>query len=87
MRILPLLISVRHGPAALGGKMRFCDAEACNHCLLADGPNVAPCLRQKAQFCMWLSTMPFAGNPAALEKLSLDLMDEACAVDKELNPV
>jgi hypothetical protein len=31
--------------------------------------------------------MPFAGNPAALEKLSLDLMDEACAVEKELNTV
>jgi hypothetical protein len=65
--------------------MRFCDADACANCPMADRPNIAPCLRQKAQFCMWLSTMPYYGSRAALEELSFELMEEACAVEKEFD--
>jgi hypothetical protein len=64
--------------------MRFCDAGACSSCSLADLPDPAPCLRHKAHFCMWLSaTVANDGLRAALEKMSLDLMDEASAVTKE----
>ena len=63
--------------------MRFCDADACTDCLLADRPDMAPCLRQKARFCMWLSTTQPRSGRAALERLSLELMDEASAIEKE----
>ena len=64
--------------------MRFCDDDACAYCSLADRPDMAPCVRQKALFCMWLSTQTKdAYFRAALEGLSLELMDEARAVEKE----
>ena len=64
--------------------MRFCDEDACTCCSLADRPDMAPCLRQKALFCMWLSTQTEGSDArAALEELSLELMDDARAVEKE----
>jgi hypothetical protein len=64
--------------------MRFSDDDACTDCSLADQPEMAPSLRQKALFCMWLSTQTKdAYFRAALEGLSLSLMDEARAVEKE----
>jgi hypothetical protein len=63
--------------------MRFCDADACTCCPLADQLSTASCRRHKAQFCMWLSTTQQGGSRTALEKLSLELMDEASALEKE----
>ena len=62
--------------------MKFCDADACPTCALPEGSPA--CLRQKAHFCMWLA--PRASNDvvrAALEKMSLDLMAEANAIELE----
>jgi hypothetical protein len=63
--------------------MRFCDADACIDCSLAHQAGMAACLRQKAQFCMWLSTTRPLEARAALEKLSLELMEDASAIEKE----
>jgi len=63
--------------------MTFCDAAACPSCPLAG--NVPSCLRSKAQFCMRLARMPCAtGVQGALEKMSLYLLAEADALDKEM---
>lgn len=62
--------------------MRFCDADACGSCDLAEG---APrCLRRKANFCFWLAKR-FAqpGLGAALHKLGLDLSKDADALEQE----
>ena len=64
--------------------MRFNDAYAYFYCSLANRPDMVACLRQKAQFFMRLSTTVDAEARAALEKLSLDLMDEASALEKEM---
>jgi len=63
--------------------MRFCDADACTCCSLADQPKMAPCLRQKAKFCMWLATTQGPKMRAMLEELSLALMAEASALELE----
>ena len=62
--------------------MLFCSAEKCALCLLVEGS--ANCLRKQAQSCMFLSKKVFSrGVRDALEELSLMLMDEASAVEKE----
>jgi hypothetical protein len=61
--------------------MRFCDADACLDCSLADG--TAACLRRKAEFCMWLATTRPPESRSTLERLSLELMEEASAIEKE----
>jgi hypothetical protein len=61
--------------------MKFCDADACPSCSLTEG--TPTCLRQKGNFCMWLAAKSSNhGIRAALEKLSLDLMEEARAADR-----
>jgi|HubBroStandDraft_6_1064221.scaffolds.fasta_scaffold126558_2 hypothetical protein len=61
--------------------MKFCEADACPSCSLAEG--TPACLRQKGLFCMWLAAKSsHQGVRAALEKLSLDLMEEARAVER-----
>jgi hypothetical protein len=62
--------------------MKFCDADACPACALREGS--PECLRQKAQFCMWLA--PRSSSEAvrtAIEKMGSDLMDEANALERE----
>jgi hypothetical protein len=62
--------------------MKFCDAAACSSCPLRE--DVSACLRQKAQFCGWLMTKTYtSGIRTALEKMILQLMEEADAVEKE----
>jgi len=54
--------------------MNFCDADACSSCDLAEGEPA--CLRRKSDICVRLATgVPGLGLRAALEKLSLDLMN------------
>ena len=65
--------------------MRFCDDDACDDCSLADQPDPAPCLRQKALFCIWLSKTRAGGGRAALEELSFEFMEEARSIEKELS--
>ena len=65
--------------------MSFCDADACTCCELADQPDNARCLRKKAEFCMRLSTTVDAATSGIFEKLSLDLMDEARAIEEEFS--
>ena len=65
--------------------MRFCDAEACPDCPLADAVVISACLRKKAQFCMALSRTSLAMRIRdALDELSLELMDEAAVIEVEL---
>jgi hypothetical protein len=62
--------------------MRFCDVDACSSCELA--ADECACLRKKAQFCLWLSVR--AANlkiRGVLEKLSVDLIAESEALEKE----
>ena len=62
--------------------MNFCDADACSSCDLAEGETA--CLRRKSDFCARLAVgIPGFGLRAALEKLSLDLMKESDALDRE----
>jgi hypothetical protein len=64
--------------------MYFCSAEQCALCFLVSGS--AGCLRKQATRCMRLSkTVARRGVRDALEELSLILMDEARALDKELS--
>ena len=52
--------------------MKFCDADACSSCDLAEGE--PECLRRKSDFCLQLAIgIRGLGLGAALEKLSLDL--------------
>ena len=62
--------------------VKFCDADACGSCGLAEG---APhCLRRKANFCFWLANrFARAGLGAALHKLGLDLSKDADALEQE----
>ena len=60
--------------------MRFCDADACCSCALAEGG--PDCLRHKADFCFSLAIrFPRAG--AALNKLGLHLIADAEARERE----
>jgi hypothetical protein len=62
--------------------MKFCDADACPTCSLVEGGGA--CLRHKARFCMWLATkISNSGVRSALERMSFDLMEEACALERE----
>ncbi len=62
--------------------MKFCDANACPSCSLVEGG--AACLRHKALFCMWLATeVSNSAVRSALEKMSFDLMEEACSLERE----
>ena len=62
--------------------VRFCDADACDSCALAEG---APhCLRHKADFCIWLANrFARADLGIALRKLGLDLSNDADALERE----
>jgi hypothetical protein len=73
------------GTARLSAKeeaVRFCDADACCSCSMAEG---APdCLRRKADFCFWLAArFPRAELGAALNKLGLHLIADAEALERE----
>ncbi len=60
--------------------MLFCSAEKCPQCLLIEGS--AECLRKQAHNCAILSKTVFRRNVrATLEELSLNLMDEASAIE------
>jgi hypothetical protein len=62
--------------------MQFCSVEKCTICSLIKGS--ADFLRKQAQRCEALSKRVFgSGVHDALEELSLELMDEARAVEKE----
>ena len=65
--------------------MRFCDIDACVGCSLANQPDMAPCLRHKAHFCLWLSRTQNTKSRAALEELGFELMDEARALAREVS--
>ena len=60
--------------------MRFCDADACCACALAEGG--PDCLRHKADFCFWLA-IRFPGVGAALNRLGLHLITDAEALERE----
>ena len=60
--------------------MRFCDADACCSCALAEGGT--DCLRHKADFCFWLA-IRFPRIGAALNKLGLHLIADAEALERE----
>jgi hypothetical protein len=76
---IPRLLKTAAG-ATLGLAMLFCSAEKCALCLLIEGS--AECLRKQAQNCAILSKTVFRRNVrATLEQLSLNLMDEARAVE------
>ena len=63
--------------------MLFCSAEKCPQCSLSEGS--AECLRKQAHHCAILSKTVYRRNVrATLEELSLNLMDEARAVENEL---
>ena len=62
--------------------MIYCSAEQCLVCELPDGS--ADCLRKQAERCAAISrTANRQGVRDALLELSLDLMDEARALEKE----
>ena len=62
--------------------MRYCDADACCSCGLAEGD--PDCLRRKADFCLWLAVkFPGAALGAALNKLGLDLIKDSEALERE----
>jgi hypothetical protein len=62
--------------------MKFCDSDACPSCPL--GGNAPECLRYKAKFCTALARTTSARSVrAALDKLSVLLMEEAAALEKE----
>ncbi len=62
--------------------MKFCDADACHSCALAEGE--PECLRRKANFCLWLAlTFPKTGLRTILEKLGLDLIKDSEALEQE----
>ena len=62
--------------------MKFCDSEACPSC--PHEGNIPDCLRRKANFCIALARTPSAqGAHVALERLSVLLLEEAAALEKE----
>lgn len=62
--------------------MKFCDADACHSCSAA--ADMPCCLRRKAQFCKWLARGRSArGIRGALETMSLQLMQDAEALERE----
>jgi len=76
---IPRLLKTAAG-ATLGFTMLFCSAEKCAQCLLIEGS--AECLRKQAQNCACISRRVLRRNVrATLEELSLNLMDEARAVE------
>jgi hypothetical protein len=72
--------SIVNALASALATMEFCEADACPSCSLPEG--TPACLRQKGHFCMWLAAKSSQQDVrAALEKLSLDLMEEARVVE------
>jgi hypothetical protein len=62
--------------------MLFCSDEKCVVCLLIEGS--ADCLRRQAYNCVIASKKKLKrGIRDALDQLSLNLMDEAAAVERE----
>lgn len=63
--------------------MILCDDEQCALCALL--PGLAGCLRKQAELYMRLSKEALSrGGRYALEELSLALMDEARALEREM---
>jgi len=60
--------------------VRFCDADACCSCALAEGG--PDCLRRKADFCFWLA-IRLARVGAVLNKLGLHLIADAEAQERK----
>ena len=62
--------------------MDFCDADACPSCDLEEGEPA--CLRRKADFCLRLAVRNLSADlRAGLAKLSLDLLRDSDALEKE----
>jgi hypothetical protein len=62
--------------------MKFCDADACWSCGLAEGD--PECLRRKADFCLWLAArFPETALSTTLNKLGLDLIEDSEALERE----
>jgi hypothetical protein len=60
----------------------FCDADACPSCDLEEGEPA--CLRRKADFCLRLAVRNLSADlRAGLAKLSLDLLRDSDALEKE----
>ena len=62
---------------------RLCHPDECVHCSLADQANQAPCLRRKAELCINLSKILDGEDRAALERVSFNLADLGCVVNRE----
>jgi len=70
------------GPTGNRRRVRFCDADACGSCDLVEGH--PDCLRRKANFCRWLAAgFSRLALGTALNKLGLDLLKDAEALDRE----
>jgi len=75
-------IVVDRAPSDNRNPVTFCDADACSSCGLAEGD--PDCLRRKADFCLWLAVkFPRAALGAALNKLSLNLIKDSEALERE----
>jgi hypothetical protein len=62
--------------------MKFCSAELCPSCPFAE--NKPACLRQKAEFCLWLVARTSNRDlRVAVEKMRVELLKEADALEKE----
>jgi hypothetical protein len=62
--------------------MKFCSAELCPSCPFAG--NKSACLRQKAEFCLWLVARTSNRDlRAAVKRMRLQLMKEAYVLEKE----
>jgi hypothetical protein len=76
------VIVISRGPGDNQDSVTFCDADACCCCGLVEGD--PDCLRRKADFCLWLAArFPKAALGAALNKLGLDLIKDAQALQRE----
>lgn len=76
---IPRLLKTAAG-ATLGFTMLFCSAEKCALCSVIEGS--AECLRKQAFNCVSISKKVLRRNVrATLEELSLNLMDEARAIE------
>ena len=62
--------------------MKFCDAVLCPSCPLAG--NKPACLRQKAEFCLWLIARTSNRDlRAGVEQMRIALLKEAEALENE----
>jgi hypothetical protein len=62
--------------------MKFCSAKLCRSCPFAE--NKSACLRQKAEFCLWLVARTSNHDlRVAVEKMRVELLKEADALETE----